>query len=78
LLTACWIDGAAARAKVVVVGRTAEARARLACAGAVAITLRNIVDVVVREIVMSIGGLSDFQVVGDKEVVEERCPTWEV
>jgi hypothetical protein len=42
----------------VVVGRVAEARARLACAGAVAITLRNIAGMVVREVVMSIGVLN--------------------
>ena len=45
---------------MVVVGRVAEARARLACAGTVAITLRNIVDVVVREIMMSIGVVIRF------------------
>lgn len=45
---------------MVVVGRVAEARARLACAGAVAIILRNIVDVVVREIVMSNGAVIRF------------------
>ena len=45
---------------MLVVGRVAEARARLACAGAVAITLRNIVDVFVRKIVMSTGIVNEF------------------
>lgn len=45
---------------MVVVGRVAEASARLACAGAVAITLRNIVDVIVSVIVMSKGVLDGF------------------
>ena len=59
-MTACWIEGAAARVNVLVVGRVAEARARLAWAGAVAITLRNIVDVVVRNIVMSTDMVNGF------------------
>jgi hypothetical protein len=63
---------------VVVVGRVAEARARLACAGAVAITLLNIVGVVVREIVMSTGVVDGFPGGGDKVSLKSVVPTWEV
>ena len=63
---------------MVVVGRVAEARARLACAGAVAITLRNIVDMVVRVVVMSTDVADEFQVVGDKMSLKSVVPTWEV
>jgi hypothetical protein len=70
---ACWIEGAAARAKVLVVGRVAADARRLACGGAVARTLLNILAVCVCDGVVVVERFCSvvWMVVGD--VVVERC-----